>query len=160
MRNRFSHALPHLPTAPYATHFGLSAARLVPSKHANLTGAFVQYLVVEDFKGSSYNACFAVMDGHRGQRAAEYARQNLGSLLQANEDIESRLVPSIKQGKLLFWTLARRVALRQPRGQTAFRSSDTREGARREGGMRPVQSLDGRPPHSAASFYSSKEILN
>ena len=60
---------------------------------------FVQYLVRENFKGASYNACFAVFDGHGGPRAAEFARLRLGAMLESNQELETNVVASVKTGK-------------------------------------------------------------
>ena len=54
----------------------------------------------DSFKGASFNGCFAVMDGHGGQRAAEFARQRLGDLLEDHAELETNVHGSIKQGKL------------------------------------------------------------
>ena len=56
-------------------------------------------MVKENFKGASFNGCFAVFDGHGGQRAAEFARTRLGPMLEATNDIESNTMGSVKQGK-------------------------------------------------------------
>ena len=54
----------------------------------------------EGFKGASYNGCFAVFDGHGGQRAAEFARLRLAGMLENNQELESNVAGSIKTGKL------------------------------------------------------------
>ena len=56
-------------------------------------------MVQDNFKGSSYNACFAVLDGHGGQRAAEFARQRLGPLMEDHAELETNVKGSIQQGK-------------------------------------------------------------
>jgi serine/threonine protein phosphatase PrpC len=53
-------------------------------------------MVRENFKGASYNGCFAVFDGHGGQRAAEFARMRLGHMLDAHHEIETTVMGSIK----------------------------------------------------------------
>ena len=57
-------------------------------------------MVRDNFNGASYNGCFAVLDGHGGQRAAEFARIRIASMLESHPEIESNVVGSIKQGKL------------------------------------------------------------
>ena len=39
-------------------------------------------MVKDQFKGQTFNSCFAVFDGHGGQRAAEFARQRLAPMLE------------------------------------------------------------------------------
>ena len=56
-------------------------------------------MVRENFKGASFNSCFAVFDGHGGQRAAEFARTRLGPMLEASNEIETNVMGSVKQGK-------------------------------------------------------------
>ncbi len=52
-------------------------------------------MVQDNFKGSSFNACFAVLDGHGGQRAAEFARQRLGPLMEDHAELETNVKGSI-----------------------------------------------------------------
>lgn len=54
----------------------------------------------ENFKNNPYNACFAVFDGHGGQRAAEYARLHLANMLEKHDEVETNVMGSVKQGKL------------------------------------------------------------
>ena len=54
----------------------------------------------ENFKGNSHNACFAVFDGHGGQRAAEFARLHLANMLEQHNEVETNVMVSVKQGKL------------------------------------------------------------
>lgn len=53
----------------------------------------------ENFKNNPYNACFAVFDGHGGQRAAEFARLHLADMLERHDEIETNVMGSVKQGK-------------------------------------------------------------
>ena len=53
----------------------------------------------ENFKGNSFNSCFAVFDGHGGQRAAEFARLHLATMLESHPELETNVMGSIKQGK-------------------------------------------------------------
>ena len=56
-------------------------------------------MVKDHFKGASYNSCFAVFDGHGGQRAAEFARQRLSTMLELHSELETNVMGSITQGK-------------------------------------------------------------
>ena len=56
-------------------------------------------MAVDDFKGASWNGCFAVFDGHGGQRAAEFARLHLAPMLEQHPELETNVMGSIKQGK-------------------------------------------------------------
>jgi len=56
-------------------------------------------MVRDNFKGATHNGCFAVFDGHGGQRAAEFARIRLGDLLEKHPELETNVQGSLKQGK-------------------------------------------------------------
>ena len=56
-------------------------------------------MVKDHFRGASYNSCFAVFDGHGGQRAAEFARQRLPIMLEQHPELETNVMGSISQGK-------------------------------------------------------------
>ena len=56
-------------------------------------------MVQDNFKGSTFNGCFAVFDGHGGQRAAEFASTKLGTMLEEHPALESNLHGALKQGK-------------------------------------------------------------
>ena len=56
-------------------------------------------MVLDNFKGNSFNGCFAVFDGHGGQRAAEFARTKLGTILEEHPALESNVHGSLNQGK-------------------------------------------------------------
>ena len=56
-------------------------------------------MVKDHFKGASFNSCFAVFDGHGGQRAAEFARQRLATMLELHLELEANVMGSITQGK-------------------------------------------------------------
>lgn len=58
-------------------------------------------MVKDHFRGASFNSCFAVFDGHGGQRAAEFARQRLPVMLEQHEGLETNVMGSISQGKSL-----------------------------------------------------------
>mmetsp|Transcript_23113 Transcript_23113/g.30782 ORF Transcript_23113/g.30782 Transcript_23113/m.30782 type:complete len:107 (-) Transcript_23113:1165-1485(-) len=50
-----------------------------------------RFMVHENFRGGSYNGCFAVFDGHGGPRAAEFARSKLGSILEEHPALETNI---------------------------------------------------------------------
>ena len=56
-------------------------------------------MVKDHFRGASHNGCFAVFDGHGGQRAAEYARERLAPMLEAHPHLETNVMGSISDGK-------------------------------------------------------------
>ena len=56
-------------------------------------------MVKDHFRGASHNGCFAVFDGHGGQRAAEYARERLAPMLEAHPNLETNVMGSISDGK-------------------------------------------------------------
>ena len=56
-------------------------------------------MVLDNFRGVTSNACFAVFDGHGGQRAAEYARTRLGTMLAEHPTLETNVHANLKQGK-------------------------------------------------------------
>lgn len=56
-------------------------------------------MAVDDFKGASWNGCFAVFDGHGGQRAAEFARERLATMLSEHSELETNTMLSVKKGK-------------------------------------------------------------
>ena len=56
-------------------------------------------MVKDNFRGATYNSCFAVFDGHGGQRAAEFARQRLPTMLEQHPELETNVIGSITQGK-------------------------------------------------------------
>lgn len=61
-------------------------------------------MVKDHFRGASYNSCFAVFDGHGGQRAAEFARQRLPIMLEQHPELETNVMGSISQGKQNYLT--------------------------------------------------------
>lgn len=54
-------------------------------------------MAVDNFKGASWNGCFAVFDGHGGQRAAEFARERLAPMLSEHSELETNTMLSVKK---------------------------------------------------------------
>ena len=83
----------------YASSGLLSHVFSLPIDSNHNLRVLVQFMTRENFKNNPYNACFAVFDGHGGQRAAEFARLHLADMLERHDEIETNVMGSVKQGK-------------------------------------------------------------
>ena len=63
---------------------------------------------MDNFKEHSWNGCFAVFDGHGGQRAAEFARSRLAPVLEESPELETNTMTSVKKGKFICVLLSAR----------------------------------------------------
>ena len=56
-------------------------------------------MVKDGFKGSSANACFAIFDGHGGQKAADFCKNRLSDMLESQKNLETNVMRTCKSGK-------------------------------------------------------------
>ena len=59
-------------------------------------------MVKDGFKGSSANACFAIFDGHGGQKAADFCKNRLSDMLESQKTLETNVMRTCKSGKQSF----------------------------------------------------------
>ena len=59
-------------------------------------------MVKDNFKGASANACFAIFDGHGGQKAADFCKNKLSGMLESQPTLETNVMRIVKSGKRKF----------------------------------------------------------